>query len=215
MSAIRVLIVDDHECVCIGLRTLLSGCPAVDVAGEARTVATAISETQRLQPDVVLLDIRLGTESGFDVCREIRKMPGKTRVLILTSYADDDAVFQFISAGADGYLLKDVGGEGLIRAIETVAAGQFVLDPAVTGRVVGRGRGSETSSEAGRLDSLSNQEKKILALVAKGQTNKEIATSLGLSDKTVKNYFSKTLEKLRVSRRSEAAAFFVQHSMHR
>ena len=212
MSAIRVVIVDDHEVVRVGLRTLLAGFSTVDVVGEASTVATAIAETQRLQPDVVLLDIRLGAESGFDVCRQIRKMPGKIRVLILTSFADDDVVFQFISTGADGYLLKDVGSEGLIRAIETVAAGQFVLDPAVTGRVMGRVKNIGSDAEAGRLESLSSQERKILALVAKGQTNKEIASAMGLSDKTVKNYFSKTLEKLQLSRRAQAAAFFVQHS---
>jgi len=212
MSAIRILIVDDHDCVCAGLRTLLSGVPTVDVVGEARNVSMALAETRRLKPDLILLDIRLGTESGFDVCRQVRELPWKTRVLFLTSSADDAVVLESMSAGADGYIVKDVGSANLIRAIETVAAGQFVLDPAVTQSVIGRVKGLDAASGPGRFDSLSPQERRILGLVAKGQTNKEIANVMGLSDKTVKNYLSKVLEKLQLSRRSEAAAFFVQHS---
>ncbi len=215
MAAIRVLIVDDHEVVRVGLRTLLGRFPSVEVVGDAGSVESALTETQRLQPDVVLLDVRLGDGSGFEVCRQIQKMTGDIHVLILTSFADDDVVFQSLSAGADGYLLKEIDSEGLVRAIEKVALGQSVLDPAVTGRVIGRIKGLASPVEKDRLESLSSQEKKVLALVAEGKTNKEIAAVLGLSDKTIKNYFSNILDKLQLSRRSQAAAYFVQHSVHR
>ena len=210
MKRIRVLIVDDHEVVRIGLCTLLSRFANIEVVGEAASVATALAELQRGLPDVVLLDIRLPDGSGYDVARQIQKMPGETRVLILTSFADDDAVFQAIAAGADGYLLKEIDGEALVKAIEKVASGQSILDPAVTGRVMGRVK--NMAEPPSKFDILSSQERRVLALVAEGKTNKEIALDLGLSDKTIKNYLSNVLDKLHMSRRTQAAAFFVQHS---
>ncbi|MEW6160065.1 MAG: response regulator transcription factor, partial [Verrucomicrobiota bacterium] len=129
---IRLLLVDDHEVVRIGLRTLLERFPEIEVVGEAGTVATAISETARLRPDVVLLDIRLPDGSGFTACREIQKMPTDTHVLVLTSYTDEEIVFEAIGSGADGYLLKEIDSEALVQAIKKVATGQSILDPAVT-----------------------------------------------------------------------------------
>lgn len=210
---IRLVLVDDHEVVRIGLRTLLERFPGIEVVGEAGTAAGAVAETQRTSPDVILLDIRLPDASGFDACRSIQELPGETKVLILTSFADDDTVFQAIAAGAEGYLLKEIDSEGLVQAIRKVAAGQSILDPAVTGRVFGRMKNLSEPVAREKIDLLSSQERRVLALVAEGKTNKEIAANLGLSDKTVKNYLSNVLDKLRFSRRSQAAAFFVQHSM--
>lgn len=211
MKAIRLLVVDDHEVVRVGLKTLLGRFPSLEVVGEAGTVGTAVSETERLAPDVVLLDIRLGMESGFDACRQIQKMPVDSRVLILTSFADDNFVFEAIAAGADGYLLKEINGEGLVDAIQRVASGQSILDPAITKQVLGRVKTLTEPQAKDKLESLSAQERRVIALVAQGKTNKEIAADLGLSDKTVKNYLSNILDKLQLSRRSQAAAYFVQH----
>lgn len=211
MKGIRVLIVDDHEVVRIGLRTLLSRFPHIEVVGEAGTAAAAIAELQRTTPDVILLDVRLPDQSGYEVSRQIQKMDGEPRVLILTSFADDNTVFEAIAAGADGYLLKEIDAEGLVKAIEKVAAGQSILDPAVTGRVLGRVK--NLAEPPSKIDILSTQERRVLALVAEGKTNKEIGVDLGLSDKTIKNYLSNVLDKLHLSRRSQAAAFFVRHSI--
>jgi two-component system, NarL family, response regulator DevR len=213
VNQVRVLIVDDHEVVRVGLRTLLSHAPSIQVIGEASTAAQAIAETTRLLPDVVLLDVRLGDGNGFDVCREIQKLEHNVRVLVLTSFADDEVVVQAISAGADGYLLKEVNREILVQSIEKVAAGQSILDPAVTGRVFGKVQSLMENPSGNKLTLLSAQERKVLALVAEGKTNKEIATVMGLSDKTIKNYFSNILDKLQMSRRSQAAAYFVQHTI--
>jgi DNA-binding NarL/FixJ family response regulator len=209
-SPIRILVVDDHEVVRLGLRTLLGQVPHLEIVGEAGTAATAVTETERLKPHVVLLDIRLPDASGFDACRQIQRLPGDTRVLILTSVATDETVFEAIAAGADGYLLKEIDSAGLLSAIEKVASGQSILDPAVTGRVISKMRqGAEPESKS-RINLLSAQERRVLALVAEGKTNKEIAADMGLSDKTVKNYLSNLLDKLQMSRRAQAAAFFVQ-----
>jgi DNA-binding NarL/FixJ family response regulator len=213
VNPIRVLIVDDHEVVRVGLRTLLSRALNIEVAGEAASVGEAIARAANLLPDVVLLDVRLGDGSGFDVCREIQTFEKDVRVLVLTSFADDDIIVQAISSGADGYLLKEVGRDALIEAIEKVASGHSILDPAVTGRVFGKVQALVQDPTSGnKLRLLSSQERKVLALVAEGKTNKEIAAVLGLSDKTIKNYFSNILDKLQLSRRAQAAAYFVQHS---
>ena len=213
MNPVRILLVDDHEMVRVGLRALLSHSPSFEVVGEAASVSQAIAETTRLVPDVVLLDVRLGDGNGFDVCRAIQKMEPNIRVLVLTSFADDEVVVQAISAGADGYLLKEVNREELVQSIEKVAAGQSVLDPAVTGRVFGRVQSLMHNPGGSKLSLLSAQERKVLALVAEGKTNKEAAVVMGLSDKTIKNYFSNILDKLQMSRRSQAAAYFVQHTL--
>jgi two-component system, NarL family, response regulator DevR len=207
---INVLLVDDHEVVRIGLRTLFDGHPRIRVVGEAGTVATAIEKCIALQPNVVLLDIRLPDGNGFDACETIQKQCPDTRVLILTSFADDQTVLNALDAGADGYLLKEIDSEGLSCAIEKVAAGQSILDPAVTRRVLARLRPGESNSSQDRIALLSPQERRVLALVAEGKTNKEIAMDMKLSDKTVKNYLSNAMDKLQVSRRSQAAAFFAQ-----
>jgi two-component system, NarL family, response regulator DevR len=212
VNRVRVLIVDDHEVVRVGLRTLLSHAPNIEVVGEAATAPQAIAETARLLPDVVLLDVRLGDGNGFDVCREIQKLEHNVRVLVLTSFADDEVVVQAISAGADGYLLKEINRDALVSSIEKVASGQSILDPAVTGRVFGKVQSLMENPTGNKLTLLSAQERRVLALVAEGKTNKEIAAAMGLSDKTIKNYFSNILDKLQMSRRSQAAAYFVQHT---
>ena len=212
MNPVRLLIVDDHEVVRVGLRTLLSRIETIEVVGEAATAAEAVEQTRSLQPDVVLLDVRLGNESGFSACREIQNLERDVKVLVLTSFADDHVVVEAISAGADGYLLKEVNRDALVSAIEKVASGQSVLDPAVTGRVFGKVQSLMQKPGGSKLSLLSNQERKVLALVSEGKTNKEIAVAMGLSDKTVKNYFSNILDKLEMSRRSEAAAYFVRQT---
>jgi len=160
----------------------------------------------------VLLDIRLPDGNGFDACRQLRKLGQESRVLILTSYADDETIFESLAAGADGYLLKEIDAAALLSAVENVAAGNSILDPVITRRVLSRVRLPAHDPDCGnKLNLLSAQERRVLALVARGKTNKEIAAEMGLSDKTVKNYLSNTLDKLKVSRRSHAAAVFVQH----
>ncbi len=208
---IRILIVDDHEVVRVGLRTLLGRFRNIEVVGEAATAGAAVHEAARLSPEVVLLDIRLPDGNGFDACRQMQDLPAEPRVIILTSYADDEIVTKAIVAGADGYLLKEIDGERLVRAIERVAGGQSILDPALTKQVFARIKSAADPLTQDKLGMLSAQEKRVLALVAEGKTNKEIASDLGLSDKTVKNYFSHVLGKLNLSRRSQAVAFFVQH----
>jgi len=211
-KAIRLLIVDDHKVVRLGLSTLLSRHAGIEVVGEVGTVAAAVEQTARLLPDVVLMDVRLPDGDGFEACRQIRKSQFETRVLFLTSFADEKIVLESIDAGGDGYLLKEIDEENLVRAIRSVASGQSILDPAVTRRVLERVKSGDTPSRKDVLDLLSVQERRVLALVAEGKTNKEIGVALGLSDKTVKNYLSNMLDKLQLTRRSQAAAFFVQHS---
>jgi two-component system, NarL family, response regulator DevR len=210
---IRILLVDDHLVTRLGLRTLLGGFSHLEIVGEAASVAEAVAEATRLTPDLVLLDVRLPDGSGFEACRKMQKLGLHARVLVLTSFADDELIFESIAAGADGYLLKEIDSEGLVRAIENVADGKSILDPAVTRRVLSRVRLAEVNAQSkNKLDLLSAQERRVLALVAEGKTNKEIAAKMGLSDKTVKNYLSNMLDKLKVSRRSQAAAMFVQHA---
>jgi DNA-binding NarL/FixJ family response regulator len=173
-------------------------------------VADAITEAARAQPDVVVMDVRLPDGSGVEACREIRESRPETKVLILTSYADDDAVFASILAGASGYVLKQTRGAAVADAIEAVARGESLLDPGVTQKVMERMRSANARKEADPLDALNEQEHKILSLIAEGKTNKEIAAEVFLSDKTVKNYVSSILTKLNLRRRSEAAAFIAR-----
>jgi two-component system response regulator DevR len=206
---IRLLIVDDHQVTRLSLCTLLGSCPQFEIAGEAGSIAETLPAVTRLQPDLILLDLRLPDGSGIEVCRQLQKMDLDTKVLVLTSYADDDLVFDAIAAGADGYLLKEIHGDNLIQAIQDVAAGKSILDPAVTRRVMSRVRTVTASREQNKLDILSAQERRVVALVAEGKTNKEIGREMGLSDKTVKNYLSNALDKLNLTRRSQAAALFI------
>ena len=211
-SMIRVLIVDDHSIVRPGLRTLFEESGRIEVVGEAGSVADAVTEAARLAPDVVLIDMRLSDGSGIDACREILAGRPTTRVLFLTSDEDEEAMLSAVFAGAYGYLHKEIEGEALVGAVKAVAAGQSILDPAATRAMAERMRTlSGADAGGGAPDSLSPQEKRVLALVAQGMTNKQIAAALGLSDKTVKNYLSSVFQKLRVSRRAHAAAIFSRH----
>ena len=205
----RVMIVDDHEVVREGLRSLLRRRQELAVVGEADSVASAIEEARKTEPDVVIMDVRLPDGSGVEACREIRSERPETKVLMLTSYADEEAVFASIMAGAIGYLLKQTSTKTLIEAIDRAMRGESLLDPAVTQRVLERVR-SGKQDEDEELALLSEQEKKILDLIAEGKTNKEIAKEIFLSDKTVKNYVSSILSKLSLPRRSEAAAFIAR-----
>ena len=210
-KVIKVLIVDDHEVVRMGLRSLLNREGSVEVVAEAGSVAEAVETASKFSPAVVVMDIRLPDGSGVEACRDIRALNPKVQVIMLTSYADDEAVLASIMAGAAGYFLKQTRGKELIRAIETVAAGQSLLDPAVTQTVLNRMKRLASGQQFDEITALSAQERKVLALVADGKTNKEIANALDLSDKTVKNYLSNVFSKLNLSRRAEAAAYFVRH----
>ena len=210
-NVIKVLIVDDHEVVRMGLRSLLNRESSVQVVGEAGSVAEAVEMASRFGPDVVVMDIRLPGGSGVEACREIRARSPKVQVIMLTSYADDEAVLASIMAGAAGYFLKQTRGKELTRAIETVASGQSLLDPAVTQTVLERMKRLALGQPPDEITALSPQERKVVALVAEGKTNKEIANALNLSDKTVKNYLSNIFSKLNLSRRAEAAAYFARH----
>jgi len=203
---VTILLVDDHEVVRMGLRALLDRRPGFSVVGEASTVAEAVSAARKSRPDVIVMDIRLPDGSGVEACREIRGELPETKVIMLTSYADDEAVYGSIMAGASGYLLKQTRGQSLAEAIERVARGESLLDPSVTEKVLARMR-ALASGHGDELAVLSEQERKILGLIAEGKTNKEIAGEVFLSDKTVKNYVSSILSKLNLRRRSEAAAF--------
>ena len=210
-NQIRVLIVDDHEVVWEGLRALLRRRPELAVVGEADSVASAIEEAKRTEPDVVIMDVRLPDGSGVEACREIRAHRPETKVIMLTSYADDEAVFASIMAGATGYLLKQTRTKALVDAIERAMRGESLLDPAVTQRILERVRAGGAKKDD-ELSLLSEQERKILDLIAEGKTNKEIAQDVYLSDKTVKNYVSSILSKLNLHRRSEAAAFIARRN---
>ncbi len=211
---VRILIVDDHEVVRMGLKSLLERRAGFLVVGEAATAAEAVRQARQGQPDVVIMDIRLPDGNGVEACREIREANPETRVIMLTSYADDEALFGSIMAGAAGYLLKQIRGQALAEAIDRVAAGESLLDPSVTAKVLERMR-RLAAGEADELAVLSPQERKILALIAEGKTNKEIAQEVFLSDKTVKNYVSSILSKLNLRRRSEAAAFMAERRARR
>ncbi len=210
-APLRVLVVDDHELVRMGLRTLLGGAPGLLVVGEAGSVAEAIAAARDTEPDVVLMDVRLPDGSGVEACREIRSAQPATRVLMLTSFADDDAVFSAILAGASGYLLKQAKAQTLLDAIEAAGRGGSLLDPIVAQKVLDRIRTTAAAPPPGdKLASLSEQERKILPLIAEGKTNREIAEALYLSEHTVKAYVSDMLGKLDLRRRSEVAAFFAR-----
>jgi len=211
--ALRLLVVDDHEVVRQGLVALLDRREGFEVVAQAGTMAEAIAEAARFQPDLVIMDVRLPDGSGIEACREIRGARPETRVIMLTSYPDEEAVLSAIIAGASGYLLKQIRGRDLVSALESVGRGESLLDPAVTERVLQRVRAAATGSATDELADLTSQERKILLLVAEGLTNKEIATQVFLSDKTVKNYVSSILSKLNLQRRTQAAAFVAKHHL--
>ena len=205
---IRLLIVDDHKVVRLGLMTMFSRHRGVQIVGDVGTMEAAIEESKRLRPDVVLMDVRLPDGSGIDACREIRTMCPETQVLFLTSFADDDAMLATVLAGAAGFLLKQADEHGVIQAVETVAKGQSIVDPAVTHALLQRMRSFSSQTTANPSGALSPQEECVMTLVVQGKTNKEIGLDMGLSEKTVKNYLSNIFQKMQVSRRSQAAVLF-------
>jgi DNA-binding NarL/FixJ family response regulator len=209
---LRVLLVDDHEVVRDGIKALLAGADDIVVAAEAGTVHEAVAVCERTQPDVVVMDVRLPDGSGIEATREIRAARPATQVLMLTSFADDEALFAAIMAGASGYVLKQIRGAELVGAIRTVGQGQSLLDPAVTKGVLERLRKGKHLFKDEKLARLSPQEERILALVADGGTNRQIGQELGLAEKTIKNYVSSILAKLEVGRRAEAAAYLARHT---
>jgi DNA-binding NarL/FixJ family response regulator len=208
--ALTLLIVDAHEVVRQGLVALLDRRPDFQVVAEAGTLAEAIAAARRFEPNLVVMDVRLPDGSGVEACREIRAELPNTRVVMLTSYPDEDAVLSAIVAGASGYLLKQVRARDLVAALQAVGRGESLLDPAVTGRVLERVRRIATGGASDELGALTSQEQKILLLVAEGKTNKEIAAEVFLSDKTVKNYVSSILSKLNLERRAQAAAYMAK-----
>jgi DNA-binding NarL/FixJ family response regulator len=201
---IRVFLLDDHEVVRRGIAELLTQDGDIEIVGEAASAAEAIHRIPTLRPDVAILDARLPDGTGIDVCRQVRAVDPNIQALILTSYDDDEALFAAIMAGAAGYVLKQIRGTDLVDAVRLVAAGQSMLDPAVTARVMQRIRNG-VEQQPDEFKSLTDQERKILQYVAQGMTNHQIAQQMFLADKTVKNYVSSVLSKLGLERRTQAA----------
>jgi two-component system response regulator DevR len=206
------MLVDDHEIVRDGIKAMLDAEDDIIVTAQAGTVREAVDEAHRTRPDVVVMDVRLADGSGIEATREIRADHPETRVLMLTSFADDEALFASIMAGASGYVLKQVKSGDLLRAIRAVGAGDSLLDPSVTSAVLDRLRRGKHLMKDEKLARLSPQEERILTLVADGRTNREIGDELRLAEKTVKNYVSSILSKLEVARRAEAAAYLARHT---
>jgi DNA-binding NarL/FixJ family response regulator len=209
---IQLLLVDDHEVVRLGLKALFNRTGTIRVVGEAGTMESAVAEAIRLKPDVVLMDVRLPDGDGVEACRDIRAECPDIRVLFLTSYSDETAVLSTVFAGAAGFLLKEIGGSALVQAVEAVARGQSIFAPAAIQRMVAQMHPESAGEKTSPEDELSARDERILALVADGKTNKEIAAELGLSDKTIKNLLSVIFQKLQISRRSQAAALFVRRA---
>ena len=212
---LRLLVVDDHEVVRQGLVALLGRREGFQVVAEAGSVVEAIEQAMKHRPDIIVMDVRLPDGSGIEACREIRAELPETRVVMLTSFPDEEAVLSAIVAGAAGYLLKQIRARDLVAALEAVGRGESLLDPAVTEKVLERIRRIATGTYTDELAQLTSQEQKILLLVAEGKTNKEIAADVFLSDKTVKNYVSSILSKLNLERRAQAAAFVAKHRLGR
>ncbi len=209
---LRVMIVDDHEVVRNGIKALLENESGITIAGEAGGVKEAVERAEWARPDVVVMDVRLADGSGIEATREIRAKLPKTQVLMLTTFADDEALFASIMAGAAGYVLKQIKGGDLVRAIRAVGQGENLLDPAVTKGVLDRLRKGKHLLKDERLARLSAQEERILGAIAAGKTNRQIGDELHLAEKTVKNYVSSILSKLEVARRAEAAAYLARHT---
>lgn len=207
MEKIKVLVVDDHEIVRLGLMRLFEQYQDLEGVGEgAASFTEALSKTEQYRPDVMIMDVRLKGSSGIDACREISNRYPHIKVIMLTSYGDEEVVMESIFAGAKGYILKDVGNDELIRAIRAVYQGESLLDPVVTNRLLDRMRRNRVNSDDA-FEHLTDQEKKVLIYVAEGKTNREIAEKIFLSEKTVRNYVSSILAKLHLTNRTEAAAY--------
>lgn len=207
----RVLLVDDHQVVRLGVRTLIDDQPGMRVVGEAGTVRQAVSRARELVPDIVVLDIRLPDGSGVDACRQIKADLPETRVIVLTSFPDDEVILDAIACGADGYVLKQIGSAELVDALRRVGRGESLLDPSVTDQVFARMRALRQHEWAQAFADLSAREMQILARVTNGQTNREIGDVLCLSEKTVRNYVSSILSKLNLTSRVQAAAYAARH----
>ena len=210
---IRILIADDHEVVRIGLVSLLDAQEGFSVVGGAASGREAVQLARQLRPDVVVMDIRMPDGSGVDACRAITKELAGMPVIMLTSHADSEALFDAIDAGASGYVLKRVGSSDLVDAVRTVAAGGSLLDPAVTSRVLERLRNARRVEEAGAFADLTDRERRVLAHLSEGASNRQIAESMGLAEKTVRNYVSSILAKLALESRSQAAAYAIHHRL--
>ncbi len=209
----RIIIVDDHEVVRLGLRSLLEQYPQYEVVAEAINAKESIDQVEIYKPDIVLMDIRLPGKSGIDACEEIKSKHPEIKVIMLTSYAEDEMLFSAIKAGASGYLLKQIDANGLVKSLEAVSRGEASLDPAVTQRVFEEVRRAVKEGEASSFSELNQQEKMVLKLVSEGKTNREIAQTLYLGEGTVRNYVSSILSKLGVNNRAEAAAYAVEHNL--
>jgi two-component system, NarL family, response regulator DevR len=206
------MLVDDHEVVRDGVRSLLEAADDIVICAEAGSVREAVDEAQRTRPDVVVMDVRLADGSGIEATREIRANRPATQVLMLTSFADDEALFASIMAGAAGYVLKQIHGTEIVKAIREVGQGKSLLDPQITKTVLDRLRRGKHLMKDEKLARLSPQEERILTLVADGRTNRQIGEELHLAEKTVKNYVSSVLSKLEVGRRAQAAAYLARHT---
>jgi two-component system response regulator DevR len=213
MKSLRILLVDDHEVVRLGLATLLEDVPDVVLVGEAGSGKEALQVCENLEPDLVILDIRLPDQSGVEVCRQISAHWPHIKVIILTSYVSEDLIAETILAGAVGYVRKQVGNEELLRAIEAVRHGEALLDPQTTQRVLQRLRRAEGLIDASAFRRLSRRELEVLHLVSQGKSNREIAETLAVSEKTVRNHVSSLLEKLNLSNRVELATYAVRHHL--
>jgi DNA-binding NarL/FixJ family response regulator len=210
---LRILIVDDHEVVRLGLRALLSRYPDFMVVDEAASAEEALEKVQLHHPDIVVMDIRLPGTDGIQACEMIKEELPETHVIMLTSYAEDEMLFDAISAGADGYVLKQVGSDDLVKAIQCIGRGEALLDPAVTQRILERVRLATRQEQVQAFADLTEQELRVLSHVAKGKTNKQIAKALFLGEGTVRNYVSSILSKLDLTNRAEAAAYAVRHEL--
>ena len=211
MGKLRIVLVDDHEVVRLGLRSLLERQPDFMVVGEAETAQEAVCAVESLAPDVVVLDIRLPGRSGVEVCAEIKRRRPETKIVVLTSYAEDEVLLDAIAAGAEGYVLKQVGSDDLVRALRRVGRGERLLDPRLTDQVFAKLRQMRERERAEAFADLSEQELRVLALVTEGKTNREIGEALYLSEKTVRNYVSDILTKLGHTSRAQAAAYAARH----
>lgn len=213
MRKLRILLADDHEVVRLGLATLLEDLPGITVVGEAGSARETLMACERLDPDLVILDVRLPDQTGVEVCREITQRWPNIKVVMLTSYASDDLIAEAILAGADGYVLKQVGNEELLNAIDAVGRGQALLDPQVTQRVLQQMRHASRQIDASAFRDLTQREMEVLLLLSQGKGNQDIADNLSLSEKTVRNHVSNLLNKLGLSNRVELATYAVKHHL--
>ncbi|MFK7804479.1 MAG: response regulator [Anaerolineae bacterium] len=212
-KTVRLMLVDDHEVVRLGLKSLIQRFPQIDIVAEAGSEAEAVEQALKHRPDVILMDIRLNGGSGIEATRQIRTQLDETKVIMLTSYADQELLFDAIRAGAAGYVLKQVGTNDLIRTIEAVSAGESILDPALTPTLFDAMRQSMEKEETAAFEDLTKQEVQVLALMMEGRTNKQIGDELFLSHGTIRNYVSNVLGKLQVTNRSEATAYAIRHHL--